>query len=338
MKAQLLVVLILVSGHAEAAKRGKPPARTQPAQPVIDKRAADEAFVSGNYDRAVSLYTPLLSSPRLTAGDRETIYLNRGYSNLRLNRLGEAAKDLRQAIALNPTSAEAAAGLHALQNRGSAQASPSPASPEVSIGWGPLARLPGKFWIVSTTKPLSHLRYDWDRIGVSMNFAGTDLEGNRIEGRYFIDPASNGLRVSLTHRGKAEAAAVHLSVTEFATLLPGKKKGGRQIAQLQSDGTFNILTQKLRDDSWHTLSVATLMPAAEQAIAALGWPDQPPPKRPSLVNSVLNSLKEGALEGFRDGMRDGVQDAVRHRTRQITGTPEMCQTVGGEVIRCSKKQ
>ena len=103
---------------------------------------------------------------------------------------------------------------------------------------------------------------------------------------------------------------------------------------MQADGTFNILNQKAKGQGWDTLSVATLVPAGEKAIAALAWPDEPPPKRPSLVNSVLNSMKEGALEGFRDGMRDGVQDAVRHRVRKATATPQMCQTASGEIVKC----
>ena len=83
MKNHILLVLLILSADAHAARRGSSPPRGIPAQPGLDKRSADEAFVIGNYPRAVLLYTALLASPRLTPADRETIYLNRGYSNLR---------------------------------------------------------------------------------------------------------------------------------------------------------------------------------------------------------------------------------------------------------------
>ena len=330
MKTRFLMLLLLLSAGADAAKRRPLPARPQPAQAAPDKRPANEAFVSGDYERAVSLYTILLASPRLASADRETIYLNRGYSNLRLNRSSEAAADLRQALALNPAGAEAAAALHALQNR---SGSAPPLASAASVGWGPLTRLPGRHWIVSTTRPVSYMRYEWGRVGVSMIFAGKDSAGNRIEGRYFIDPESNGLRVSSTFRGKTNVAAVDLSPAEFTTAAPGRKKGQRQLAQLQADGTFNIVTQKPKGKDWETLSIATLVPASEQTVVALAWPDEPPPKRPSLMSGVLNSMKEGALEGLREGTRAGVQDAVQYRVRQITGTP-MCQNVSGEIVKC----
>jgi hypothetical protein len=333
MKTRLLILLLLVSANAHAAKRGTTPSPGQPAQAAPDRRAAHEAFVSGDYQRAVLLYTALLASPRLPPADRETIYLNRGYSNLRLNRLDQAAADLRQATALNPTGTEAATGLHALQNRRGNAAPASPAPSGIALGWGPLARLPGRHWIVSTTKPVSYMRYEWGRVGVSMVFAGKDWAGNRIEGQYFIDPATNVLRVSSSYRGKTNVVAVDLSSTEFTASAPGKRKGQRQVAQLQADGTFNILTQKPKDNGWETLSVATLVPATEQMVAALAWPDEPPPKQPSLMSSVLNSMKEGALEGLREGASAGIRDAVQFRVRQVTGTP-MCQNVVGEIVKC----
>jgi hypothetical protein len=340
MKTRFLVVLLLLSADAHAARRGTPPARgqpthSQPAQAAPDKRAANEAFVSGDYQRAVLLYTALLASPRLAPADRETIYLNRGYSNLRLNRPGEAAADLRQAMTLNPTGPEAATGLHALQNRSSNAAPPSssPVPSAISVGWGPLARLAGRPWIVSTTKPVSYMRYEWGRVGVSMIFGGKDSVGNRLEGQYFLDPATNAIRVSSTYRGKTNVAAVDMSSSEFTTSAPGRKNGQRQVAQLQADGTFNIVTQKPKGNGWETISVATLVPATEQMVAALAWPDEPPPKRPSLMSSVLNSMKEGALEGLREGTSAGIQDAVQYRVRQITGTPK-CQNVSGEIVKC----
>lgn len=332
MKTHLMMLLLLFSADADAAKRRTSSVRVQPVQTAPDKRAANEAFVNGDYQRSALLYTTLLASPRLLLADRETIYLNRGYSYLRLNRVAEAVSDLRQALALNPTGVEAAAALHALQNRSTSAAAPSP-PPSAVVGWGPLTRLPGRHWIVSTTKPVSYMRYEWGRVGVSMVFAGKDSAGNRLEGRYFIDPASNAIRVSSTFRDKTNVAAVDLSSAEFATWTPGRKKGQRQVAQLQPDGTFNIVTQKPKGKTWETISIATLVPATEQIVTALAWPDEPPPKRPSLVNGVLKSMKEGALEGLREGARAGVQDAVRYRVRQITGTP-MCQNVSGEVVKC----
>ncbi|MEA3061828.1 MAG: hypothetical protein QOJ94_1609 [Sphingomonadales bacterium] len=335
MKTPFLLLLLALSADAHATRRGSAPAHAQPAQLAPDKRPANEAFVSGDYQRAVLLYSALLASPRLTPADREAIYLNRGYSHLRLNLPSEAVADFRQAMALNPTGAEAATGLHALQNRSSNATPPSssPTPSSVSVGWGPLARLAGRYWIVSTTKPVSYMRYEWGRVGVSMIFGGKDSVGNPLEGQYFIDPATNTIRVTSTYRGKTSVAAVDLSPTEFTTLAPDRKKGQRQVAQLQADGTFNIITQKPKGNGWETLSVATLVPATEQIVAALGWPDEPPPKRPSLMSSVLNSMKEGALEGLREGTSAGIHDAVRYRVRQITGTPE-CQNVSGEVVKC----
>jgi tetratricopeptide (TPR) repeat protein len=332
LKASMLAFLLLLAPEAESAPRKKPrPAAVKAVPAVPDKTPANEAFVSGDYGKAAQLYAALLASPGLPAADKEAVHLARGYAYLRLNRRDEAAADLRQALALNPTGAEAARGIFALQNA-SAEAKPVGTAP-TQVGWGSLARLPGRSWIATTTKAVSFVHYQWSRIGVSMTFTGKDAAGNRIEGEYFLDPAGDAIRMSLAYRGKASVSDVELSPTEFIAPAPGQKGRQRQVAQLQPDGTFNLLTQKPSGKAWQTLSTATFLPATEQMIAALGWPEEPQPSKRSFLGGVVSALKEGALEGFRDGAREGFQDAVKYRVKQVTGTKE-CRTVAGEIVKC----
>src|SRR4051794_8565817 len=107
MRTLLLVLVVLLSSEAHSAKRKYVPARIPAVAPAPDKRAANEAFVNGDYERAIALYTAILTSPRLPSADREAVYVNRGYASLRLNRFEQASADLRQALALDPACAEA---------------------------------------------------------------------------------------------------------------------------------------------------------------------------------------------------------------------------------------
>jgi hypothetical protein len=145
----------------------------------------------------------------------------------------------------------------------------------------------------------------------------------------------NVLRVSSTYRGKANESDLEVSPIRFIAAGQGKKGRERQIAELQMDGTFNIVTQKPKDKGWETASVARLAPTTAEMVAGLGWPDQPAPKGPSFMSRMLNSMKEGALAGFQQGISDGVQSSAQYRVQQITGTPQ-CRDVGGGLIECPK--
>jgi hypothetical protein len=89
----------------------------------------------------------------------------------------------------------------------------------------------------------------------------------------------------------------------------------------------------MKAKAWQDASVATLVPASEQMIASLAFPEEPVPDKPSLFDGMLSAMKEGAVAGFRDGMQNGVQSATSYRVRQVTGTKE-CRTGAGEIVRC----
>ena len=319
MRGFAAILLFVVATNAYAAGQRRVPS--------VNFTAANEAFVQGDYARAVALYTALLARKGLSSSDKETIYLNRGYSYLNLQRPSEATADLHQALILHPKDEEAAAGLSSINNH--AAGAPDAADADSATAWGPLARLPGKYWVEATVKPVLYLRFEWARVGISMLFAGKDLNGNRIEGQYFLDPATRTLRATTAYRGKTKVTDLSAVATEVTET--GDKRQ-RQVMQLDRDGTFNILDQKPNGKIWKTMSISTFTPTSSQVIASLGWPDQEP-ERHSFLKEIGASLKGGALEGFHDGMRDGVHDAVQDRVRRITGT-RMCSDVSGQAVAC----
>jgi hypothetical protein len=332
MKRIIISTLAVILAAAHPAHRATGPHHpSAPPMPTPDLRPANEAFVRGDYSQAIAIYSATLASPNLSLGQRESIFVGRGYANLRLGHLTEATTDLRQAIALDPADDEASKGLYALQNRSGAPLLPSTAATS-NAGWGPIARLAGRSWILATSKPVQSLRFEWKRVGISMLFAGKDAAGNRIEGQYFVDPSTGTMRGSYFYRGKLTTSDLYIAPSQYIVTGVPSKSGQRQIAQIQGDSSFNIVTQRARGKEWETVSTSVLVPASDEMIASLGWPDQPAHQE-SLLHGILRSMKEGAIAGFKEGTQTGISEAVQYRVHQITGTPA-CRSVSGEIIKC----
>jgi hypothetical protein len=249
-----------------------------------------------------------------------------------MNQPAEALIDLRQAAALDPTDPDASNAVFALQNKAlaSAPAASGPAA-AASHGWGLLGRLPGRTWIFSAKKASMHVRYEWAKIGISMLFGGKDSKGNRIEGHYFIDPGRNAIRATYAYKGKIVTSEIEVAPDRFVERLPAKPSQ-RETTQVRSDGALAVTTEKMKSKSWDVVSTQSMLPASEEMIASLSWPEVAEPKV-SFGKSVLSSLKEGALAGFRDGMTQGMTDATAYRVRQVTDTKQ-CRNIAGDLVKC----
>jgi hypothetical protein len=336
-RALLAILLIFLCSEADAAKpkktaRKAPIAVKEPAVAAVDPAVAHSAFVQGNYAQAVHLYSSILASPRLTPTARAQFLLNRGFAHIRMNRSAEALIDLRQAAALDPSDVEASNAVVVLQNKALAPALlASGPTPATSPGWGLLGRLPGRNWVFSTKKATMHVRYEWEKIGISMIFGGKDSKGHRIEGRYFIDPGQNAIRATYAYKGKIVTSDIDVAIDRFVETLPGKSNE-RETTAVRSDGALSVTTEKMKSKAWEVVSTQSMVPASEEMIASLSWPEVAEPKI-SFGKSLLSSLKEGAISGFRDGMTQGTADAAAYRVRQVTDTKQ-CKTLGGEVVKC----
>jgi hypothetical protein len=324
MKGEFLFAFLALAPATHARHQARPAAITAAAPP--SQSAANDALVRGDYPQAVALFSSLLAYPRFSTDERAGLFVSRGFANLRLNRRTEATADLRQAVALNAADEDASNALYALQN-----SAPS-TLPPATAGWGPIARLPGRSWLLTKGKPALTLRYAWKRVGVSMMFAGKDASGNPLEGQYFIDPMKNAIRVSYLHKGKTFVSDLDVAPQAFTEVGTGPKAGQREITELQGDGSFNIVTQKMKGKAWQTVSTAVLVPTSDQMIASLGWPDAPV-KTESFLHGILRSMKEGAIAGAAEGTKQGITDAVGYRVRQVTGTPQ-CRDPGGNLVKC----
>lgn len=331
MRSALLILLLLAS-EAEARKRVQPrTARPAAVAPAPDPATAHTAFIRGDYVQATALYSRVLASPRLTTAQRAPILVNRGYAYLRMNRDAEATADLRQAVTLDPSDADATNALSVLQSRAALGKAAAATGAQGVYGWGLLSRLPGRSWILSGKKALMHVRFEWVKIGISMAFGGKDAKGNRIEGQYFIDPGRNAIRATYTYRGKVMVADLEVAPDRFVETA-SREPSEREVTQVQSDGSLVVTTEKKKSNSWQVASHRTLVPASEDMIATLNWPEMAEP-RESFGKGLLRSLKEGALAGFRDGMTQGLTEATAYRVRQVTDTKE-CKTLTGEIVQC----
>jgi tetratricopeptide (TPR) repeat protein len=201
IKHVLVAACLLVAGEVEAAHRR--------AAPALNYEAANDAYLGGDYARAVTLYTAIISSGRVPSSRLGGLYFNRGLSLASLNRIDEAGSDLRQAIQLDPKDKDARELLASLS-------AGLPARPTGAKSiWGPLMRLPGKIWLISTAAPVAYYRVEWARIGVSMVFAGKARDGRGIEGQIFLDPKTQTIRETVLTGGKALTADVAVADTEF---------------------------------------------------------------------------------------------------------------------------
>jgi len=334
MRNAIFALLVFVAFSANAAKRKASPPTVKPLT-LPSQSDANEAFTRSNHARAITLYTALLASKTLSQDQRANIYVNRGFSNIALNRSENAIADLKEALQLNPNDIEAANALSVVQ--GSAQSSfpaeKTAATAAQTPAWGPLVKLPGHFWMMSITKPIAYVRYEWVRVGISMMYAGKDVAGNRIEGQYFLDPATSTVRGNTTYRGKVALGELSVGENQFTETGKDSKGALRQISQLQIDGTFNVINQRYKRKEWQSASIATLSQISAQMVDALGWPSEPPVKQ-SLWKGIGQSLKAGAIAGFHDGMRDGVHDVVQDRVRRVGGVRRSCRTISGDVVPC----
>ncbi len=90
-----MVALLIMASAPSGADRRRSPA-------PINAAAANQAFVDGDYARAITLYSALLNRRGVNNAERENLLIGRGYAYMNLNRPSEAAADLRQALILNP--------------------------------------------------------------------------------------------------------------------------------------------------------------------------------------------------------------------------------------------
>jgi tetratricopeptide (TPR) repeat protein len=127
MKAILLgitgALLIATSAHASAAQDGN---------------AGLDALNSGDYDRAISLFTRALNSRELGGDDREFAYANRGRAYLKKGDLSSAIVDLDQARRAKPDDVDAQDDL-VVALSAKLPAASIPGLPKRSI-WGELGR------------------------------------------------------------------------------------------------------------------------------------------------------------------------------------------------------
>ncbi len=207
-------------------------------------------------------------------------------------------------------------------------------APTVDPVWGPLTTLPGRVWLMTTTRPVLFMRFEWARVGISMVFTGKDLAGNHIEGQYFLDPITNTVRVSTVYQGKAALTDLTIAPAQVTEIGKGPKGPQRVISQLHSDGAFTVTSQRPKGKEWETVSVATFAPASDELIASLDWPADAP-ARPSFLKSLGEAIKGGALEGLREGTREGLRDAAQDRIRRATGTKPTCRDASGTAVPCS---
>ena len=331
--------LLIHAGYVVSYRADARPPRTKltsatpapsPISLTTQRQRANDLFIKGDFASAAPIYAALATRVDLINEERATFLVSRGYCLIRLSRKAEAQEELRKALGLNPADPDASQILFHLQNATSL-ASTQTVPPDPAMGWGPLASLAGRHWILSSGRPTMQLHYEWARVGINLVFAGRDAQGNRVEGQYSFDPLSGSIRQTSVYRGRATITNVTVGADNFIEAVSAKRNE-RQIVQTQGDGSFQVTSQKLQGSGWQNGTVSTLLPASSQMVAALQWPAEAPQKQ-SFWHGIVESLKGGALEGLKEGTSAGIHDAAQYRIRQITGT-RTCKTVTGEVVTC----
>lgn len=285
--------------------------------------AANKAFGDEKYDQAIVLYTQILTSKKLSDGDRETALLNRGISYARTKRLVLAEADLRKALALKSDDIEARNALVFVHGAETALGSDAPpgATPvsDPLAPWGSFAALPGRYWLESTTQANFYAEYEWTRPGVSMILKGRDRLGNAFQAMYFLDDRSGKIIGQSSYKGKTFASEV--SVTGNDVLEVGRKDGKatRDTYKFFQDGSFTIIAEEYKKGEWHPITAAKLEPVSQDFINSLGWPAEAA-KSESFLHGIGQSLKSGALAGLQQGTADGVHDVVQSRINSVAGT------------------
>jgi tetratricopeptide (TPR) repeat protein len=242
------------------------------ANAVDDGNAGVDALNSGDYGKAVKLFTHAIASGQLAGDDKEFAYFNRGKAYLGEHEYKLAAADLKTALKLKPDDADAQAALAEAQAGSSPAAAPAAVAdmpePPTGSGWGFLADQAGRyFWYEVAGQPAhaAVMRVEWDTPQKVLNYWVRTKSRAIAAGQYRLDPASGKLlEAEATQNGAyyGTATATPAGLTEYF-FTDGKPT--RIVQTRAPDGSYVNQSQDYADGTWQNSAVVTLieMPQAE---------------------------------------------------------------------------
>ena len=287
--ALLGVASVLVAGRAQCSS-------------VSDGNAGMAALTSGQFHRAIDLFTHALKAGRLNSADRELAYVKRGEAELALNLLDSSLKDFRRALQLKPDDAEATQFLQIaeatlVQPKANSRVQPSRREQQLQLAWGAMARLPGHTWLEIDDKPIMYFQYQWEQPWKVLIFTGMDRNGNPFAGQYQLDEATSQISGVAVFKGQAGQSQVQTTDDTWIDEGHSGDSQTRQTFQVSGPTSFQLSQTWLKGGKWRQGKPMQYVQVSPTIIAGLGWTTAPP--QPSFWAGMLSSLKAGAIAGFQ---------------------------------------
>jgi tetratricopeptide (TPR) repeat protein len=249
-----------------------------PSGGIADGNAGMAALQRGDYDEAIRLFTRALQPGRLSSGDTEFAYLNRGQAYEAKGDLDHALADFKKAVKLKPDDPDAQNALKEVQAKLAEGAAP-PASAEPSPAaaaadpWGFYSEMVGHcYW----RQALGHdphetwVKYAWIAQGQSLGAKMRDKTGQTGVGEYTRDARTgsiiysalmNDLQVYGTLAVRADA------VMEY-TFVNGAP--ARDVLRRDPAGGFVETHQAFLGRGWRDTTSVRLVEATTEDLVAQG--------------------------------------------------------------------
>jgi tetratricopeptide (TPR) repeat protein len=242
------------------------------ASAIDDGNAGLDALNSGDFTKAISLFTRALKSGELKGDDREFAYLNRGKAYLARGDNAKAVADLEEAVKLNPSDQDASAALqqaksHSGEDRGTRMAHGSPAAQ-----WGALSSLAGQYrWVSNGNDPHHTMMYcEWTQ-PLQIMLCTTRSKHEKVAVTEFkLDPANGELLEAIALTSGVYYGTVTATATSCTEYFYINNVPTRQISTYSGGSTSDEI-QRFANGTWQDVSTSQEVQATDQEVQDSGY-------------------------------------------------------------------
>jgi len=260
----LLAITIATSAHATG---------------VEDGAAGLDALNRGAYDEAIRLFTRALQPGRLTPGDREFAFLNRGAAYTAKGDYVHAIADLKEAVRLKPDDDDAQNSLQAALAKQAGDTDEEAAAPPPgqaggsNDSWGLLSAMAGHYYwyqLAGKDPQEAYVRVAWVTPQTALSLSVNNKSDQLLICEYKIDAKTGEIIFAAVASDKAEYGTV--SATKNGNLVYGYVNGAptRDIIRPQADGSIRDTSQVYTNSTWKDAGSVVLVEATVDELTAQG--------------------------------------------------------------------
>jgi tetratricopeptide (TPR) repeat protein len=241
------------------------------ADGVSDGNAGVEALKSGDYDKAIRMFTRALLLGKLSRDDSEFAYLNRGNAYAGKGDVDHAIADYQKAIAIKPDDEDAQSALQAaLDKKNGVAEGPAGAGGDP---WGLMSTMAGKlYWYDAVGRPPheAYLKVSWVADQHDLSVSVRSKTGQPFIGEYKVDAVTGKILFSALLNDAPEYGTVDATPAKFTetTFLNGAPV--RFITKGQAGGGLLQTKQVFLGGAWKDTTTVQLTEATADELGDAG--------------------------------------------------------------------